>query len=94
MTEKQLFRVLVRAMGILVFMQGLAALYVACAQWLFTPDSQRHFFIAMTAPNVLYGVAVLILGATMIRWPEWLVYLAWLERLPTIGRMIDENKSN
>jgi hypothetical protein len=93
MTEKQLFSVLVRAMGTLVFMQGLAELYVACAQWLFTPDSQRHFVIAMAAPNVVYGIVVLVLGTTMIRWPEWLVYLAWMERLPTIGRVIDEEDS-
>jgi hypothetical protein len=90
MTEKQLFRVLVRAMGILVFMQGLAELHVAGAQWVFMPDSQRHFVIGLTAPNAVYGVVVLALGATMIRWPEWLVGLAWLERLPTIGRMTDE----
>ena len=93
MTEKQLFGVLVRAMGILVFMEGLAQLYVACAQWVFTPDAQRHFVIGMTAPGVAYGLVVIVLGATMIRWPQWLVYLAWLERLPTIGRMTDENSN-
>lgn len=93
MSEKQLFSVLVRGVGVLVFMHGLSGLYVALAQWEFEPAVTRTFVTAMLAPNVIYTLSALILGITMIRWPQWLVRLAWLERLPTISPVANDDTS-
>ncbi len=94
MNEKQLFSVLVRALGALAFMHGLSVLFVDLAQWEFEPPVTQTFVTAMMAPNVIYALLALVLGTTMVRWPQWLVHLAWLERLPTIGRMADDETSN
>jgi hypothetical protein len=92
--EKQVFSVLVRGLGILVFLHGLSSLYVDLAQWEFEPAVTRTFVTAMIAPNVIYSLLAVVLGITMVRWPQWLVHLAWLERLPTIGRMTDDEISH
>jgi hypothetical protein len=82
-TEKQTFGVLIRALGVLVFLDGVRTLWFALAQWALF----RQVTGAMTAPSLIYGLVVVMLGSTMIRWPQWLVHVAWLEKLPTIGRM-------
>jgi hypothetical protein len=92
--EKQLFSVLVRGLGILVFLHGLSGFYVDLMQWEFEPAVTRSFVTAMMAPNIIYALLALVLGTAMVRWPQWLVHLAWLERLPTIGRMTDDESSN
>lgn len=89
MSEKQLFSVLVRSIGVLVFMSGLSSLYVTLAQWFESVIPQSLVEAAM-AQNVIFFLVALILGAAMVRWPQWVVHLAWLERLPTIGRIKDE----
>jgi hypothetical protein len=86
--EKQLFGVLVRAMGVLTFMDAFRIFWNGCIQWIFPRTSApiSVFFLEMVAPNLSYGLLVMILGASMIRWPGWVVHLAWLDHLPTIGR--------
>ena len=91
MTEKQLFRVLVRAIGILVFMQGIGSLYVGCVRWAFA-GFERPLVNGLTTLDLMYASVVLAVGATMVRWPDWVVRLAWLEKLPTIGHMPDDDK--
>ena len=83
MSEKQAFGVLVRGVGALVFLEGLRALWFAFAQWAMRAFGGVTF--AMAAPGLIYGLVALTLGTTLIRWPQWLVHLAWLEKLPTIG---------
>ena len=83
--ERQIFSVLVRAIGILVFIEGLRVLWFAVAECI-PATAVREMPLAVVAPSLLYGVLTMVLGLTMIRWPQWLVHLAWLERLPTIGR--------
>ena len=87
MSEKQMFGVLVRAVGVLVFLEGLRTFWFAFAQWGIPATAIRDLTLAVEAPSLAYGLFAMLLGSTMIRWPEWLVHLAWLERLPTIGRM-------
>ncbi len=87
MSEKQIFSVLVRAIGILVFVEGLRVLWFAVAECCIPATAVREMPLAVAAPSLLYGVFTMVLGLTMIRWPQWLVHLAWLERLPTVGRM-------
>jgi len=82
--EKQLFGVLVRAMGFFVFMEGFRVVWTASAQWVLR-DAPASIYYGPLAPNLMYALFVMILGTTMVRWPGWLVHLAWLERLPTIG---------
>jgi hypothetical protein len=84
MTEKQLFAVLVRAFGILIFLQGLEILWFALSA--LAVPTQRDFFLPVEAPRLVYGLVSMVVGGSMIRWPGWVVHLAWLERLPTIGR--------
>jgi hypothetical protein len=83
--EKQLFGVLVRAMGVLFLIDGFRTLWLISAQWAFGTRPQE-FFLELTAPNLLYGLLLIVLASTMIRWPGWVVTLAWLDHLPTIGR--------
>jgi len=84
-----MFGVLVRAVGVLVFLEGLRVFWFAFAQWGIPATATRDLTLAIVAPSLVYGLFVMLLGSTMLRWPEWLVHLAWLERLPTIGRIED-----
>jgi len=83
--EKQLFGVFVRAIGILVFMTGLQVFWLTSAQWLFPRPFGDNFFLDLVAPSMIYGLLAMVLGAAMVRWPQWVVHLAWLEKLPTIN---------
>lgn len=86
MSEKQMFGVFVRALGVLVFVEGLRVFWFAYAQWGIPATAIRDVPLAAVAPSLLYGLFAMVLGTTMIRWPAWLVHLAWLEKLPTIGK--------
>jgi hypothetical protein len=90
MNEKQLFSVLVRAVGIIVFLEGLRTFWLVFVQWALPPINIPGWGLALAVPTLSYGLFTVVLGSTMIRWPGWLVHLAWLERLPTIGRMPDD----
>jgi hypothetical protein len=86
--EKQLFGVLVRAIGVLVVLDGAREFWFVLARVAFLePESVFRYPVSQ---DLLYGFVIIVLGSTMIRWPEWIVRLAWLERLPTIGRMPDD----
>jgi hypothetical protein len=92
MSEKQLFGVLVRGIGVLTFIDAFRVFWIGCTQWVFPRTSApvSIFFLELVAPNLMYGLLLMVLGSTMIRWPQWLVHLAWLENLPTIGRMSND----
>jgi hypothetical protein len=92
MSEKQLFSVMVRGVGLLVFVHGLAAFYLAIVER-YLDFGPPQYIPEVLASRVVYGVVAMVLGAIMIRWPQGLVQLAWLERLPTIGRMPDEDSN-
>ena len=82
MDEKQMFGALVRAVGILIFLEGLRTVWLALAEWAFPNSALRGFPLSVMAPNMVYAVFDMVLGSTMIRWPQWLVRLAWLEKSP------------
>jgi hypothetical protein len=91
MSEKQIFSALVRAVGIIVFLEGLRTFWIAFVQYVLPITFPvPGWGLALAVPTLSYGLFSIVLGSTMIRWPEWLVHLAWLERLPTIGRMPDD----
>lgn len=92
MSEKQLFAVLVRGIGIITFIDAFRVFWNGCISWMFPRTSApvSVFFWELVAPNLIYGLLLMVLGSTMIRWPQWLVHLAWLEKLPTIGRTSDD----
>jgi hypothetical protein len=85
-SEKQLFGVLVRTIGVLVFLEGVRAFLVDLLLWNWPGgfgNNPRLFGPLEWA----YGPLVMLVGALITRWPGWVVYLAWLEKLPTIGQM-------
>lgn len=82
MNEKQMFGALVRALGILVFLEGFRTLWFALAEWAFPNSALRGFPTSVMAPQLVYAIFDLGLGVIMIRWPVWLVRLAWLEKSP------------
>jgi hypothetical protein len=82
-SEKQLFSVLVRAVGIVVFLDGFRVLWFAVAAWLFPFTPEQRWPFAMVEPNLAYGLLVVVLGAMMFRWPEWLLNLAWPPEPPS-----------
>jgi hypothetical protein len=91
MNEKQMFSVLVRGVGLVVFLNGSRALWLSFMVWVWRDSMYRSVFPPeFGTQDLIYGLLVLVLGLTMIRWPGWLVNLAWLEKLPTIGRMPDD----
>jgi hypothetical protein len=92
MSEKQLFSVLVRGVGLLVFVHGVDAFYLAVVEW-YLNFGPPEYLPKVLASRVVYGFVAMLLGAIMTRWPQGLVQLAWLERLPTIGRMPDEDSN-
>ena len=63
-----------RAGCVLVFLEGLKALWFALAQSAL--PAFRGVTFAMAIPSLIYGLATVTLGSTMIRWPQWLVRLA------------------
>jgi hypothetical protein len=93
-SEKQAFGVLVRAIGVLVFLEGLRTFWFGFWEWGMRGTSVGTLNFAIVGSSLVYGVFAIVLGATMIRWPDWVVHLAWLERLPTIGRMTDNDNQS
>ncbi len=91
MNEKQLFGVLVRAVGILMFVDGFRFLWLACTQLIFPRHFEGGFFLELIAPNLTYGLIVMAVAVTLIRWPEWAIRLAWLDHWPTIGGAPDSD---
>lgn len=89
MTEKQLFGVLVRGAGVLVSLSGANNLWNAFLVWVWQDSivGQGHSFPPMFGgQNFIYALAVLVLGLSMIRWPDWIVRIAWpqdLEKEPS-----------
>ena len=86
MTEKQLFSVLVRMAGVLVVLVGLKAVAQNALLYFWPPS----YHGVEWPKEFLYCAVVLLLGTILVRWPNWVVHLAWLEELPTIGRSEDE----
>jgi hypothetical protein len=80
--EKQMFGALVRALGILISLEGFRTLWFTLAQWVFPNSALRAFPMSVMAPQLAYAVFDLGLGVIMIRRPIWLVRLAWLEKSP------------
>ena len=89
MTEKQLFSVLVRMLGVLVVLVGLRCV----AQDLIAYFWDTYPLSMPWSKEWLYCAIILVVGAILIRWPDCVVHLAW-DKLPTIGRPNDEENSN
>lgn len=82
MGEKQLFGVLVRTVGVLVFLEGGRSLWVSFMVWVWRDTMLGHGFPPeFGTQDLVYGLLVLMLGFITIRWPEWIVRLAWPKEL-------------
>ena len=92
MHEKRLFSILVRMVGIFFFMDGFRAVWSSVAKWVDT--GMLTFAPVVDVSNLILGLIVMAAGVAIFRRPGWVVDLAWLERLPTIGRMTDDQASN
>jgi hypothetical protein len=80
MTEKQAFSVLVRALGVLVVLHGARVLWIPFINWVWPYAFPRGPEPFVVVQDFVYSLVVLVLGSTMIRWPEWVVRFAWPEK--------------
>jgi hypothetical protein len=81
--EKQIFGLFVRMVGVLIFFEGGRSLWFSLVVWVWRADTK---LVGGFPPNfgtydLVYGLLVLVLGFTTIRWPEWIVRLAWPKEL-------------
>ena len=80
MTEKQLYGVLIRTVG--VILRALSALYML--PWLLLMFAQVSGPCNVDprlsiAENLLYALGLLIIGSLMVRLPELIVRISWYE---------------
>jgi len=79
--EKQLFRVSLRIMGVFVALSGGRALWLGFTTWVLQAETaltgNPGFPPMFGRMDLVYGLLVVVLGFTMIRWPEWIERLAW-----------------
>jgi hypothetical protein len=73
MTEKQSFSVFVRALGVLVVMDGLRQVWFVVARLVWTDGRYLYSF----SQNLTYTLVLLAVGAIIVRSPEWVVRFAW-----------------
>ena len=76
MSEKQAFSVLVRALGVLVALHGAKQAWYCAARLIWDMGMGGRYLYPLSQ-DVAYGAAVLVLGAIMIRQPDWIVRFAW-----------------
>jgi hypothetical protein len=74
--EKQMFSVLVRALGVLVVLDGARQFWYLVARLVWTEDA--HYLYPFSQ-NLTYTLVVLAFGAIIIRQPDWFVRFAWPE---------------
>lgn len=79
MNDKQLFGVLIRWLGVVVLLQGVRALAVDVMIWT-TPSRFGSRPPLLGGQEQIYVTLILVIGLIMIRWPEWVVQLAWFDK--------------
>lgn len=84
MSERRLFSVLFRTLGVLVALQGGGHVlwWITLVVWVWSYSSFERS-VPLGAQELVYGLLVLLLGSIMIRWPERVVELAWFENAAT-----------
>jgi hypothetical protein len=76
-TEKQLFSVLVRGLGVLVLLHGADEAWVCIARLIWTPHIDYFYPYRQ---DLVFMVLQFLIGAAMIRSPEIFDWLAWPRR--------------
>src|SRR6266852_8676547 len=71
--EKQTFGVLVRAIGVVIVLNGARQFWFEVVRFAFPPSVFRY----PVSQDLLYAFILIALGAIMIRWPDWIVCFAW-----------------
>lgn len=82
MDEKRLFSVLVRWLGLVIFLEGVRALALDVMIWT-TPARFGNSPPLFGGQEQVYVVVIVLLGLTMIRFPEWVVHITWFEKSPS-----------
>ena len=75
MNEKQMFSVLVRALGVLVVLDGARQFWYLLARLIWTDARYLYSF----SQDLTYTLVILAFGAIIIRQPDWFVRFAWPE---------------
>jgi len=75
MTEKQVFGLIVRGLGVLVILDGARQAWFLIMRFAY-PPSVFHYPFSL---DLLYAVVVLMVGLALMRSPEMIVRLAWSE---------------
>jgi len=73
--EKQMFSVLVRALGVLVVLDGARQFWYLLARLIWTDARYLYSF----SQDLTYTLVILAFGAIIIRQPDWFVRFAWPE---------------
>jgi hypothetical protein len=73
--EKQMFSVLVRALGVLVVLDGARQFWYLLARLVWTDARYLYSF----SQDLTYTLVILAFGAIIIRQPDWFVRIAWPE---------------
>jgi hypothetical protein len=82
MTEKQMFKVLVRWLGVIILLDGIRGIAVDLMIWT-TPAQYGSSPPLLGGQEQVYLAVFILLGLMMIRFPEWIVYITWWEELPS-----------
>ncbi len=75
MTERMLFRVLVRMVGVFTLVDGFKQAFYLTVRPIFPESNWRHsinFDLSVT-------LALVVFGAILIRWPSWIVEFGFPE---------------
>lgn len=78
MSDKQMFKVLVRWLGIIIFLSGVQGLVADLAIW---TSAARYGALPPFSgyQEIIYVGVIILLGLVMIRFPEWIVQITWFE---------------
>jgi hypothetical protein len=76
MSDRQIFGLIARALGLSVFIYGFLVMNTGILRWIDPRASYRHSI----AGDVFYGLIMMFLGAVLVGWTEWLVAFSYRRR--------------